>query len=193
MPVSEAAWRALSKDRRSVIRDDIVRRDDVPVAVKLLLADDPDVGDLVVLTYGTPADADAVYQRIMAAGDAASTAMALAATGRTPPPEVVARLVADPATAEAAARYDEDHAVRVARDPDVQVRLRLAADPHLLPAAAEVLAADPNPVVRSFLAANAAAPVTALRRLAAEDSRELRIRVFIHESTRRICVRAWNW
>ncbi|WP_155371700.1 hypothetical protein [Catellatospora vulcania] len=183
MPVSEAAWRALSKDRRRIIRDGIVSRDDVSVAVKLLLADDPGLGDLVVLRYGTRTDADAVYQRILADGTPTAIAMALAATGRTPPPELIPLLVADPATTVVAARYDEAHAVRIANSPDVEVRRQLAADSHLPPAAADVLAADPDGQVRWALADNPAAPVTALRRLAEEGSRELRIRVFSNEST----------
>lgn len=183
MPIPEAAWRALAEDHRRVVREEIVSNDDVPVAVKLLLADDPDFGDLVILRHGAPADVDAVYDRLLASGTAESIMKATQATGRTPPPELIPRLVADPATRVDAARFDEAHAIRLAHDPDQRVRRQLAADRHLPAAAAEVLVADADKGVREALAENPAAPVAVLRQLAAEDDRWMRLRVFGNEST----------
>lgn len=182
LPIPEAAWRALAADPRRGVREEIATNDDVPAAVKLLLADDPEFGDLVVLRHGSPAQAQAVYERVLTEGHPEAIMTAATATGRTPPPELIARLVAEPATRVAAAGFDESHANQLAHDTDERVRRQLAADLRLPATAAEILAADPDTSVRQALAQNAATPLAVLRRLADEGDRWMRIRVFSNES-----------
>ncbi|MGW6703983.1 hypothetical protein ACWGDE_03665 [Streptomyces sp. NPDC054956] len=84
-----------------------------------------------------------------------------AACRHRPPDDLLAALLADPATRWRALRFaglDEETAAALAADPDYSVRLNLAEHPQLPARVRDLLARDPDPHVRGKIFARADTP-----------------------------------
>ncbi len=134
-----------------------------------LLADDEDRG---VRFYVAANPYTPLGSRIYLAGDADPTVRTGAAMA----------LVWDPLASSTTRQIVTDLAAKLARDPNVLVRLALVENKQLPPTLFDTLAADPDEMIRWKLAANLDTPGRVLTQLSSDVKRPVRIAALQHRN-----------
>jgi hypothetical protein len=167
--VPEEAYAALARDPEPLVRQEILHSIDVPDHIKLLLTEDPELRDVVHLLYGSPDQAQAAFNRLLASADPRDRNRAIKVRGETAPPQIVAVALADPLTRESAALHcpvTRDQALGLIGDSDPTIRKAAAGNPAVPEDLVRMLANDPDDDVRYALAYRPHIPVDLLDAIA---------------------------
>jgi len=152
--VPDETYLILARDPDPDVRREILSSSDVPTHVKLVLAEDPDLRDIVHLRHGDYGQSLAAYHRMLTSPDAADRRIALQNRRHTPSATLIPALLADPDSRADAARHcplTPAQASELARDPNPGIRSALAENPHVPDDVAHALAHDDDPAVRTAL------------------------------------------
>jgi hypothetical protein len=151
--VPEPVYEKLARDPDRLVRGEILYSIDVPPRIKLILAEDPELRDIVLLRYGDPDSSQRALERMLADDSASRRLLALREAPDAPSPHLTETLL---------------------NDPDGGVRREAVRRCRLTRTQAETLASAADPETRSAVAGNPSVPDDVIRRLAVDPDESVR-------------------